>query len=51
VTISNTLLCKDICSPILNLGKNLTIRFENNIPPVGGDSDVELVVYYYLEDF
>jgi len=51
VTISNTLLCKDICSPILNLGKNLTIRFENNIPPVGGDSEVELTVYYTVWDF
>jgi hypothetical protein len=51
VTISNTLLCKDICSPILNLGKNLTMRFENNIPPVNGDSEVELTVYYTVWDF
>lgn len=51
VTISNTLLCKDICSPILNLGKNLTMRFENNIPPISGDSEVELTVYYTVWDF
>lgn len=51
VTISNTLLCKDICSPILNLGKNLTIRFENDTPPVGGDSEVEITVYYTVWDF
>lgn len=51
VTISNTLLCKDICSPILNLGKNLTIRFENGVPPVNGDSDIDITVYYYLWDF
>lgn len=51
VTISNTLLCKDICSPILNLGKNLTMRFENNIPPIDGDSEVELTVYYTVWDF
>lgn len=51
VTISNTLLCKDICSPILNLGKNLTMRFENNIPPIDGDSEVELTVYYTVWEF
>ena len=50
VTISNTLLCKDICSPLLSVGKGVTMEFENT-PPTEGDSNVEITVYYTVRDF
>jgi hypothetical protein len=49
-TVSNTLLCKDICSPLLNIGSGLVMEFTGT-PPVEGDSNLDIVIYYTVRDF
>jgi len=50
VTISNSLLCKDVCSPLLTLSDGIKMELENT-PPTEGDSNVEIRVYYILHEF
>jgi hypothetical protein len=50
VTISNTLLCKDLCSPLLEPNNNITMELDS-IPPTEGDGTIEIRIYYILHEF
>ena len=49
-TVSNSLLCKDTCSPLLTLGDGVVMELTGT-PPTEGDGIVEIRVYFILHDF
>lgn len=49
-TIANARLCKDLCAPLIELGETVKMQF-SGLSPTVGNSEIEIITYYYLHDF
>lgn len=49
-TVANARLCVDLCAPLIELGETVKMYFSGSAPTLG-DSEIEIITYYYLHDF
>lgn len=50
ISIGNSMLCKDTCSPFIGLGEAMVMKLDD-IPPTIGNSLVTIKVWYLLHQF